>query len=370
NGEENSELSTPLEFSAHGEEETSSSVLPSTVDPGETDVDTVGEREVLSDVKREVSPYIKSLQPKGQGAEGDDVLNVEGRNGVSEEDGVNELTQEGDEEKVLFKELGKIVGDEQKPSTANNPSLHSLHESENDDKGEMEGEHSIDEAIDDGGDDGEGGQRSESLPAASQRSSSGEGALNGQPSSGLEKVPAVDSLLQGQELEISNDEQTGEVKEASTVLRRGGAATPSHTLGRMVIDQVGSKIGLFFRDGIGKASIRLDPPSLGRLQIEIVVRDSVVRAQIAAEHQTVKEVLEQNLATLKEALTKQGLYVDEITVSLGEGGNEKRGGMEWGEHRAMEAGVRAHYNQREGEGIPSARGLSIHQDTTGVDIYI
>ncbi len=371
NIEGGAELSTQFELTAHDEEGTLSSALHSSVDNGETGVDMVGELESHGDLKGKIPNSLKLLEEGGHGRKGGEIFNVEGEDEVSEEGGVHKLPQERGEEKLPFEGFGKALGVEQKPSAANHISLQGAKESRNDDVIGKEEERYIDEdIIENGSGDGEDGQRSEALPTNSQRNGSREGGGNGQHYNGLEKAPAVEPSLLGQDFEISSDEQTGDVKEVSTVSRKGGAVTTSHTLGRMVIDQVGSKIGLFFRDGIGKASISLDPPSLGRLQIEIVIRESVVRAQIAAEHQTVKEVVEQNLATLKDALTKQGLYVDEISVSLGEGGSDRRDGMEWGESREMEAGVGANYKPAEGEVVTPARGLSIHQETTGVDIYV
>ncbi|MBI5599104.1 MAG: flagellar hook-length control protein FliK [Deltaproteobacteria bacterium] len=96
-----------------------------------------------------------------------------------------------------------------------------------------------------------------------------------------------------------------------------------------LVEQVrGHLNGVFLKDGLGKATISLDPPSLGHLKIDIIVKDNMVRAEIATEHPVVKQVIEANLQGLKHALMQQGLTVDGLTVFLGDRSSGYREGFD------------------------------------------
>ncbi|MFQ5329839.1 MAG: flagellar hook-length control protein FliK [Thermodesulfobacteriota bacterium] len=371
NMEGGEELSTPVEFSVSGEEETSITVPASIVETEEGEVDTVGESERAGNVKVEESGVFKSLQPEVEMAEGDDLLDEKGLDEVTDEEGVNKLAQEGGKDNALFKEVGKVGGGDQKLSAVTSQlSSNSLRERRGEEKGEGDEEHTSSEAIDDSGGEGGGGERSAPLSSAAQHGASDDKGGKNSFSRPLEVAPDVESLTQGKDFEVTSGDERGVAKEVSTVTSKGGAVTTSQTLGRMVIEQVGSKIGLFFRDGIGKASIRLDPPSLGRLQIEIVMKDSMARAHIVAEHESVKELIEQNLATLKDALAKEGISVNDLTVSLDSRGSESSDGMRWGEQGETEGWGGTDSNHHAGARIPSITGLVKPDNATGVDIYV
>ncbi|MBI5327261.1 MAG: flagellar hook-length control protein FliK [Deltaproteobacteria bacterium] len=107
------------------------------------------------------------------------------------------------------------------------------------------------------------------------------------------------------------------------------AAAGVRVISEPLIQQVGSKIGVFLKDGISKATINLDPPSLGHLKVDIIVKDNVVRASITADNPAVKEVLKVNLQGLTDALMKQGLAVSELTVFLGDRSSGYREGFDF-----------------------------------------
>lgn len=110
---------------------------------------------------------------------------------------------------------------------------------------------------------------------------------------------------------------SGSMEDISANVTEAKTFTGSKTFNHILIEQISGKMGIAFKHGIGKASISLDPPSLGHLKVDIVVKDNMVRASIAAEHPIVKEVLEANLHGLKHALVQQGMILDGLTVFIG-----------------------------------------------------
>ena len=62
-----------------------------------------------------------------------------------------------------------------------------------------------------------------------------------------------------------------------------------------------------FSENIGKATITLNPPELGRLKVEMALKDNTMVASFRAENPNVKEALEKNIDLLKSALIEQGV---------------------------------------------------------------
>ncbi len=63
--------------------------------------------------------------------------------------------------------------------------------------------------------------------------------------------------------------------------------------------------------------IKLDPPSLGTLRMNVSSSGETVRATIVAENHVVKSVIENNLSQLKDSITHQGVKIDSFNVLVG-----------------------------------------------------
>ena len=96
-----------------------------------------------------------------------------------------------------------------------------------------------------------------------------------------------------------------------------GTSPQSTILSKGFVGDVSTRISVQFgKNNFGKATIALNPPELGELKVELVLRNNVVKAVIATESLLVRDTLEGSLSSLKSALEAQGLSVDEITVRL------------------------------------------------------
>ena len=63
--------------------------------------------------------------------------------------------------------------------------------------------------------------------------------------------------------------------------------------------------------------IKLDPPSLGTIRMNVSTSGESVRATIIAENSVVKSIIENNLSQLKDSITHQGVKIDSFTVLVG-----------------------------------------------------
>ena len=91
-------------------------------------------------------------------------------------------------------------------------------------------------------------------------------------------------------------------------------AQPSTTHAAEAVFQLANQIRMQVRDGKGEICIRLNPDSLGRLEIRAENTGSGVWARISTESNTVKSYLDNNLQVLQQALQDQGLRIDRIHI--------------------------------------------------------
>ncbi len=89
------------------------------------------------------------------------------------------------------------------------------------------------------------------------------------------------------------------------------------------VSDVSSKRPIYlFKEDASSIRINLDGDDLGKLKLDISVRDNIVKANIVTEHPIVKEVIEINQGQLKDALSGHGLEISYLSVSV-EGGQSE-----------------------------------------------
>jgi len=117
--------------------------------------------------------------------------------------------------------------------------------------------------------------------------------------------------------------------------------------------------------GEQKGRIHISPPELGRLDIDVVIKQGHLQAQLRAENPHVKELLDANLGQLKQQLADSGLVIDRFDVMIGLEQNP------FSREQAWTAGhQRGHSSRREDEeesssktetGKPLTQRLSLSQ---------
>lgn len=87
-----------------------------------------------------------------------------------------------------------------------------------------------------------------------------------------------------------------------------------------IIQQVVDEIKANVTSDIQTLEMRLNPESLGRVQITVSARNGIMQAQIVAETEAAKTAIEANIATLRETLNNQDLKVEAVEVTIAEYG--------------------------------------------------
>jgi flagellar hook-length control protein FliK len=89
-----------------------------------------------------------------------------------------------------------------------------------------------------------------------------------------------------------------------------------------IINQVVKKAEIIVQGSHQEMIMKLEPESLGKLNLKLVVENGLITAKFMAESQQVKEVLESSFNQLKDALQEKGISVQSFSVSVGQEGAE------------------------------------------------
>ncbi len=89
-----------------------------------------------------------------------------------------------------------------------------------------------------------------------------------------------------------------------------------------IFDQVVSHLSGSANGESGRMVLRLQPAELGSLKLDLAIEGDKVSANIHAQSQQVREVLERHLPQLRNALAEQGLKVEQFQVSVEHSGQQ------------------------------------------------
>ncbi|QPJ61241.1 MAG: hypothetical protein G3M70_04795 [Candidatus Nitronauta litoralis] len=132
------------------------------------------------------------------------------------------------------------------------------------------------------------------------------GGLHAQPLTDSGSTQPISSVSEAS----SRTTETVRVNNPANVTPRGLVEKP---IAQQIIDK-------FAIRGAGQQKeifIKLDPPSLGTVRMNVSTSGENVKTTLVAENQVVKQTIESNLTQLKDALNTQGIKVDSFTVLVG-----------------------------------------------------
>ncbi len=89
-----------------------------------------------------------------------------------------------------------------------------------------------------------------------------------------------------------------------------------------IFDQVVSHLSGSANGESGRMVLRLQPAELGSLKLDLAIEGDKISANIHAQSQQVREVLERHLPQLRNALAEQGLKVEQFQVSVEHSGQQ------------------------------------------------
>ncbi|AMD02711.1 flagellar hook-length control protein FliK [Halomonas chromatireducens] len=139
------------------------------------------------------------------------------------------------------------------------------------------------------------------------------------------------------------------------------ASLPAPVQGQAWTGQLGQQLVQFARlGGEQQIEMKLNPAELGPLSITLKMTEQGAQAQFLSAHAQVRQVLEQAIPQLREALAEQGISLGETSV---------------GEQRQQEGQAFASQENQRGSGadetdahLPSATDIGLAENVTGVSL--
>lgn len=168
-----------------------------------------------------------------------------------------------------------------------------------------------------------GGMRAEKTAEAGQQEAEEENAGSRQNEGWKDKIKVVTVRSENGSTDVKTTETnninviqaSGDVK---AVREEGKVHNVLHTTKDQILKQVVDKASVLITQDKAEMIVNLKPDNLGKLSLKVVTENGIVTAQIMAENQQVKQIIEANLNILKDSLEKQGLNVQQFSVSVGQ----------------------------------------------------
>lgn len=83
-----------------------------------------------------------------------------------------------------------------------------------------------------------------------------------------------------------------------------------------IVNQIMEQIKFNVNEEFKSMELQLYPENLGKVGVQVAVKDGILTAQITAENETVKRAIEAQLINLRESFNNQGLKVENVEVTI------------------------------------------------------
>ncbi|MBE5925839.1 MAG: flagellar hook-length control protein FliK [Lachnospiraceae bacterium] len=121
---------------------------------------------------------------------------------------------------------------------------------------------------------------------------------------------------------------------------------------RQIVDEIRASVN----ENVSSIEMQLNPESLGKLNIQLVSRNGEVTANIVAQSENVKEVIESQITMLKDTLLEQGIKIEAVEVTVASKGFEEN--FENQERGNEEHKQKKHISQQELDEINGVQNVS------------
>lgn len=124
-----------------------------------------------------------------------------------------------------------------------------------------------------------------------------------------------------------------------------------------LVDQVGKQISKSILRGDKILKLRLKPPELGVLRVEMDIQDNTLKLGVIAEKDSVKDLLMSNVFELRESLIEQGVKLERVDIQLShdfdQSLTDSDGGLKEGQRWKHESNSETFTGKNTEEGLPS-----------------
>ena len=142
------------------------------------------------------------------------------------------------------------------------------------------------------------------------------------------------------------------------------------------LPKIADRMIFMIRAGEQKSRLLITPPELGKLDIDLTVKNGHIHASLSAENVAVKEIIEANFNQLKQQLNDQGLTLDKFEVNVGLENGDKNSENAWAEQERSSRGSGGRSNMEMkntgSEGILAAASSAAQTGTgsSNIDVHV
>lgn len=154
----------------------------------------------------------------------------------------------------------------------------------------------------------------------------------------------IDNVFNIGNLTVKDNQPVQTEIKVQKLLQQQGIREQYEVVKDSVVGTLENSIKMMVSEGENRVSINLHPPELGKIQVELVVKDNQVHARINTENAAVKEVIMTNLDQLKSNIENAGISVTKFDVEVG--------------------GFRNQFDHQFSEGNPNGKGGSGKQESS------
>jgi len=109
-----------------------------------------------------------------------------------------------------------------------------------------------------------------------------------------------------------------------------GQAAVMEEMAETILPQVIRSVATLVRAGGAEMRLQLQPADLGEIELRVRTAEAAVRGELVVSNPEVKQLLEQNLGRLRDALAEQGLDLEGFSVDVGGQSTHAEGREEFG----------------------------------------
>ena len=125
---------------------------------------------------------------------------------------------------------------------------------------------------------------------------------------------------------------------------------------QQLVRQIVEEIRASVNENVSSLEMQLNPESLGKLNIQLVSKNGEITANIVAQSEAVKEVIESQIVMLKETLLEQGIKIEAVEVTVASKGFEEN--FENQERENEEHKPKRHISKQELDEINGVQNVS------------
>jgi len=155
---------------------------------------------------------------------------------------------------------------------------------------------------------------------------SNEGMLNDKDNSKDDKLKIKDFRSKSDGFNASEVANKGKFEINDVSIKQGSSINNITDMQEKidVLKQVTEKMDVSLFDDKSEMVMKLKPDDLGKVTVKLSLENGIISAKFLAESEKVKEILESNFNQLKESLEKQGMMIQEFSVSVDSGEAKER----------------------------------------------